>query len=559
MNPINSIKRKKAVIYCRVSTKEQADEGNSLTSQERLCREYAIKNNYEIVLVYIEQGESAKTRDRTQLQNMLGFCAIKKNLINVVITYKLDRISRNLDDYSYIRILLKKYGVEIKSTTEHFENSPAGRFMENIIANVAQFDNDVRAERSIGGMKEAMREGRYVWRTPQGYCTTKIDGKSTIKPNKFSSIIQEAFLLVAQNSSSVNEIYKSLVKSNFNSGGKVISRSQFYKILKKEVYCGWINQFGERHKGKFKPLVSEELFNQVQRVLKSKSNSPKFYSIENPDFPLRRFVFHPIGYKLTGSWSKGKTKYYAYYHFWRVKGISYGKDYMESKFSSFMNEFSISGKHIEKLKVLTKRNYIDLFSEVENEKVIIKKKVEALKQEQDAYAKKSISGILSDEIVKRRIDSIEDEICLATEKLLRIPLLPNKVNELIDFIHLYLENPGIVWKNASINNKIQLQWFQFPQGVYFSEDTFGTQEICSLYIVRSLILDMPVSYSGPSISHLEPTEKAENSHKWLNVPLLEDPAFWAKVLEDTQKLYDIVHGTNSVPKDIVELMDSLDD
>src|SRR5882724_11951022 len=161
--------QRKAVIYCRVSTKEQVEEGNSLATQERNCREYASKHGYEIAQVFIEEGESAKTADRTELQKLLRFCSDKKQQIKAVIIYKIDRLSRNTDDYSQLRLLLKRYGVEIKSTSEYFENTPAGRFMENIIANVAQFDNDVRTERSVNGMKDAMREGRYVGIAPLGY------------------------------------------------------------------------------------------------------------------------------------------------------------------------------------------------------------------------------------------------------------------------------------------------------------------------------------------------------------------------------------------------------
>jgi site-specific DNA recombinase len=139
---------KRAVIYCRVSTKEQVEEGNSLSTQEKICREYSLKHGYDIAEVFVEQGESAKTQNRPELRRMMAYCASKKNNISVAIAYKIDRISRNTDDYSQIRIVLKKYGVEIKSTSENFENNPAGRFMENMLANVAQFDNDVRTERS---------------------------------------------------------------------------------------------------------------------------------------------------------------------------------------------------------------------------------------------------------------------------------------------------------------------------------------------------------------------------------------------------------------------------
>lgn len=349
------------------------------------------------------------------------------------------------------------------------------------------------------------------------------------------------------------------MSSNLKADGVHISRTQFYKILKNEIYCGVIRKFGESHPGKFVPIVSKEQFNQVQRVLKFRSNAPKFYQIENPDFPLRRFVFHPLGFKLTGSWSKGKTKRYAYYHFWKVKGCFFAKESLETEFKMFMNEYRISGKYINRLIEFTKKYFLEKYETYKSERINSNKRIETLKNEQDAYAKKSISGIISDEIVKRRIDELDNEIRIITEKLYDKPVLPSKMDELIKFLHLYLECPGEVWDMASTNNKIQLQWFQFPNGVHFSNEGFGTQEICSLFLLKNLISDSSVPYSGPSVSHLEPTENAENSQKWLNVPLLENPAFWAKVLEDTQKLYDIVHGTNSVPKDIVELMDSLDE
>ena len=160
---------KKAVVYCRVSTKEQADEGGSLSTQEKICKDYAIKNGYEIVDIFIEQGESAKNANRTELKRLLSICTNKKSNIKAVIVYKIDRVARNIDDYRQIRLLLKSYGIEIKSTSEFFEDNPVGRFMENIIANVAQFDNDVRTERSVNGSRDAMREGRYVWVAPYGY------------------------------------------------------------------------------------------------------------------------------------------------------------------------------------------------------------------------------------------------------------------------------------------------------------------------------------------------------------------------------------------------------
>jgi site-specific DNA recombinase len=144
---------------------------------------------------------------------MLAYCGVKSNGINALIAYKVDRISRNIADYSWIKVKLKKSTIIIKSVTEFFEDTPAGRFMESIIANVSQFDNEVRTERSVGGMKEAMmEEGRYVWKASIGYDNVKINSKATIAPNILAPLIKEAFELVQQRLYST-EIIRHMMKA----------------------------------------------------------------------------------------------------------------------------------------------------------------------------------------------------------------------------------------------------------------------------------------------------------------------------------------------------------
>lgn len=342
---------KRAVIYCRVSTREQVELGNSLATQEKVCKEYAIKNGFTVVEIFKEKGESAKNANRTELTRLLDYCTNKKHGIKAVIAYKVDRIARNIDDYRYIRVLLKRYCVEIKSTSEYFEDTPAGRFMENIIANVAQFDNDVRTERSVGGMRDAIREGRYVWMAPFGYTNTRINGKSNISPDEHADVVRMTFEEVAKNEESVDVIRKKMFRYGLCSReGKQFSRGYLYRLLKNEIYAGWISKFGERHKGLFDPIVSEELFDQVQRVLKQKKRRSKIYQKENPDFPLRRFVQHPCGIKATGYWAKGSTKRYPYYRFIGVRNSDTGKRVLENKYKAYLNKYSLTKRHIASLK-----------------------------------------------------------------------------------------------------------------------------------------------------------------------------------------------------------------
>ncbi len=526
---------KKAVIYCRVSTKEQVEEGNSLVTQEKNCREYAKKNGYEIAALFIEQGESAKTADRTELKKLMGFCAIKKNGISAIIAYKIDRISRNTDDYSQIRILLKRYGVEIKSTSEFFEDNPAGRFMENIIANVAQFDNDVRAERCIGGMRDAVREGRYVWMAPYGYSNIRVDGKSTITPNHFAPLVTKAFEEIGLNICPAENIRKKIVaKGLVNVIGKPVSKSLFYRMLRNKVYTGWVTQFGETHKGTFDALISEELFNRVQWVLSSKREKNKKYTTDNPDFPLRRFYIHPKGEMLTGCWSQGRVKKYPYYLFHKQK-INIRKEILETEFKQLLNRYQID---INNFEMLLKHIKTRLNKGLENKKQdseYLKTKVIDLKARQTLILDKNIEGVISNELCKEKIAEIDNEIYQINQAISIIPKTTINYGALLEIIRNILKNPGEVWEKADFKNKIKLQWFYFPQGVIFDGKESRTAKICNLFKLKEYFL----SFQSHVVNH--PNFKSNTSN--LQIPLpsknnldIQSIEFWQELGEEMQYL-----------------------
>ena len=479
---------KRAVLYCRVSTKEQVEEGNSLVTQEKNCREYAQKYGYEVVETFIEQGESAKTADRTELKKLMSFCATKKNQIGTVIAYKIDRISRNTDDYSQIRILLKKYGVEIKSTSEHFENTPAGRFMENIIANVAQFDNDVRAERSIGGMKQALNEGRYVWMAPLGYSNVKVDGKSTIVPNHLAEAIKELFQIVATQTLSVDETRKYIAtKGICKKDGNPIGKSHFYQLLKNQLYIGKVFKFGEVYEAKFPKLISENLFNTVQSVIKRK-NKTKNYEIENPDFPLRRFVFSESKKRISGAWCQGRTKKYPYYRFANEKR-SFNKKAFESNFVSFLNQFNLQEDIISSFKeaVISLINSDNVSNDNSTNTHRLQRQNELLNRRK-LIIEKSLGGVLPDNIVKEEIENISQELSvLEIKEDGRKSIIDSELvfNQLENF----LANPGLFWESQPFEIQRRLQWFEFPAGVIFNGTEFRTTKICNIFKVRNTILD----------------------------------------------------------------------
>lgn len=476
------------MIYVRVSTKEQVDEGNSLITQQKICLDYAKSHNYDVIETFIEQGESAKTANRTELQRLLSHCADKKNGIKAVIIYKLDRLSRNTDDYSQLRLLLKRYGVEIKSTSEHFENNPVGRFMENTMANIAQFDNDIRTERSVGGMKEAVQEGRYVWTAPVGYKNVKIGGRATITPDEVTApLIRRAFELVATNIYTTEQVRQIITKEGLlNRQGKPYFKGYFYKFLSNELYTGWINKFGEKHRGKFPPIVSEELFNQAQRILRCKGRKHASYLVNHPDFPLRKFVFNELGQRLTGAWTTGRTKKYPYYRF-KGKNSNHKKEVLEQAFMAYLNTYQLNEKNVRRLNEIAQEELVFSTRNQRKEVERLKESIKDINVKQTGLLRKNLEGVISDDLLKQQLEFIDQELIEINALLARISISDTDFTKIPGVVESFLKNPSVLWENSVTELKTQLQWFQFPKGLTFQKNIFRTAEMCCLFKAKDAL------------------------------------------------------------------------
>ncbi|NQT82032.1 recombinase family protein, partial [bacterium] len=267
----------KAVIYCRVSTDDQA-QGTSLETQEAECRGFAEQLGLEVVCVFKGKGESAKTTDRPAFQAMLKFCNANKGKVEAVIVWKLDRFSRNAGDANQEKAKLVKIGVQVDSATEPAlnEDNPAARLTFTVLAGVAQFDNEIRAERAVTGMKRRVEEGCWTWCPPFGYrsCPKGADRErhrehGLLEPiPELVPLIKEAFRILATGHYSVKGTFEELRKKGLiRINGKTLCVRSLRNILRSPIYCGYMDAFGERRKGKWEPLVSVETFETVQNVL----------------------------------------------------------------------------------------------------------------------------------------------------------------------------------------------------------------------------------------------------------------------------------------------------
>ena len=326
-----------AVIYVRVSTKEQT-ENLSLPTQLKACEEYCERQGFGVLARFREEGESAKTADRTELQKLLQFCRTNKGKVQFVVVFNLTRFARQKYDHFALRAHLKSLGISLRSATEPIDDTSTGKLMEGVLAAFAQFDNDVRSERTRGGRKAALELGRWTFLAPLGYLNApRATGKSLIPDPERASLVRRAFQEFATGRFTKDEVRKNVNALGLTTRrGKPVPSQTFDAMLRNRVYVGRIDvqDFGISTRGDFEALVRERVFFRVQAILDGpyEVTSPK--QRNDPDFPLRGYArCEACGKPLTASWSKGRSDYYAYYHCrGRCRAVNISKAKLEELF-----------------------------------------------------------------------------------------------------------------------------------------------------------------------------------------------------------------------------------
>jgi len=307
-----------AVIYIRVSTKEQT-ENLSLSTQLKACEEYCERQGLKVLARFREEGDSAKTADRTELQELLHYCRTHKGTVQFVVVFNLTRFAREKYDHFALRAHLKSLGISLRSATEPIDDTSTGKLMEGVLAAFAQFDNDVRSDRTRAGMRAALELGRWTFLAPLGYMNApRAMGKSLIPDSERAPLVRRAFQDFASGRFTKHEVRKAVNALGLKTRrGQPVPSQTFDGMLRNRVYIGQVDvaDYGVSTRGDFEPLVSEKVFYRVQAILDGRLEMTAPRQRNDPDFPLRGYVrCEKCGKPLTASWSKGRSEYYAYYH-----------------------------------------------------------------------------------------------------------------------------------------------------------------------------------------------------------------------------------------------------
>jgi len=480
-----------AVVYIRVSTDRQV-QGASLETQERDCRLMCERNGWELLRLFREEGESAKTADRPQLQELLTFCRISKPRPDYVVVHHIDRWARNGQDHDMLRNYLLRLGVKLRSYSQRLGEDPYGQFYERIMSGQAELDNKLRGERSLAGMKTRLQGGRWPFKAPLGYINGRDSaGNKTLIPDpERAPFISQAFDLFATALHTREQVRTQMNALGLRSvNDKPLSPETFSRILRNPRYAGILSVSGWdiESQADYKPLVSVKVFHRVQEILNGRSISITARNRNNPDFPLRNFVRCGTCHKpLTASWSKGKMGVkYAYYRCQNRKcpsPVNVRRQDLEDAFIGFLRQQQPDAGYLS----LFNRVVLDVWNAKQADSVALIHQFESQVNELKERKKKLMDAFVYRQAINREDyeqmrTPLAEELAVAELNLGRARLDEVEVEKVLDFAENLLLDTAGVWQSCSLEQKQRLQQVLFPQGVEFADGVYRTQETSFLF------------------------------------------------------------------------------
>ncbi len=314
----------KPILRCAIYTRKSSEEGleqdfNSLHAQREACEAYITSQKHEgwhlVKTHYDDGGFSGGNMERPSLKQLL--VDIEDRKVNVVIVYKVDRLTRSLTDFARIIERFDKQGVSFVSVTQQFNTtSSMGRLTLNVLLSFAQFEREVTGERIRDKIAASKKKGMWMGGfVPLGYDLK--DRKLLINAKEAKTIqhIYSQYLELG----CVRLLKEDLDRRGIHSktrgqkGGCSFSRGTLYRILSNPIYIGQICHKGTCHTGQHEAIIEQELWEQVQKLMASNSAEHKSSSCNTKSSPLTNKLFDVSGERLVSVHVNKKGRRYRYY------------------------------------------------------------------------------------------------------------------------------------------------------------------------------------------------------------------------------------------------------
>jgi DNA invertase Pin-like site-specific DNA recombinase len=351
-------KRQCCAIYTRKSTEAGLEQDfNSLDAQREACEAYIKSQTHEgwklLPRRYDDAGLSGGTLDRPALQRLLD--DIDAGRVDVVVVYKVDRLSRSLTDFAKLVELFDKHGVSFVSVTQQFNTTNSmGRLTLNVLLSFAQFEREVIGERIRDKVAQSKAKG--IWMggpVPMGYDLG--DRELLVNPTEAKLVRQILALYLKRGSVRAlkTELDRRSVKSKIRhhkngrvTGGGPFSRGHLYRLLANPIYIGKLPHKGKLHEGKHDAIVDEHLWERVQAQLRRNKRGIERPSAKHPSLLAGRLETSNK-HKLVPNHAVKRGKRYRYYVEQRLmqdegvgtRGMRYAAEEVENAVLAILQRF----------------------------------------------------------------------------------------------------------------------------------------------------------------------------------------------------------------------------
>ncbi len=316
------MKKLRCAVYTRKSTDEGLDQAfNSLDAQREACEAFVASQRAEGWVAvpdrYDDGGFSGGTLERPALKRLLA--DVERGLVDVVVVYKIDRLSRSLTDFAKLVDAFEAHGVTFVSVTQAFNTTTSmGRLTLNVLLSFAQFEREVIGERIRD--KIAASKARGMWmggKVPLGYDVR--DCKLVVNEAEAEAgRVRRVFELFAETGSGVETVRRLRDEGIVAKSGRPLDKGDVYKLLHTRTYAGEVAHKGQVYPGEHEAIVPRELWDRAHAVLQVSPRARANQHRNGTPALLKGLIFGADGRALSPTHTRKRGRLYRYYVAQRV-------------------------------------------------------------------------------------------------------------------------------------------------------------------------------------------------------------------------------------------------
>jgi site-specific DNA recombinase len=470
-----------ALPYCRVSSKDQIDNGTGLHTQEHRGRQYAEQHGWPVEKVFYDvKTAKGDFLSRPGVVKLLSYVRNNRSKRYVVIFDDLKRFSRDSEYYWPFRRALDKYGVILKCPNFPIEDTPEGKWSQTVQVANGQLEREQNARQTAQKMRARVEQGFSVCRAPFGYkyVKTKDRGRVLVKDEPHASIIRE-FLEGFASGRFANQVEAGRWLNAQPGFPKAVGVQRITDILTRVTYAGYIEmpEWGvSLRKAQHDALISFETHKKIQDRIAGKAKTYK-NTDNNRRFPLRGHVeCADCGSPLTSCLSKGRNGYHPYYLCHRRGCVSFGKsirqDVIEDQFGEVVRQLQPSETFVNTSAAMFER----LWKHRAGAQMVRAKGLEAelvrIKRDTDECVDKLVQTKVQAVVtaLEVRIQKLEEEQALTVEKIANCGRPLRSFDDSLRTAVSFLANPYNLWVSPHYEDKKALLKLAFPERLPYARN-----------------------------------------------------------------------------------------